>query len=93
MKVTFDDQGICLPDTKVEQYIENLLSKKEDIHVANLISIDCLRAKLKKMPVAIRPNIEWVFFGRQVHFDKDLRSYDAWFKETDISTQFLEQLF
>lgn len=81
MKVILDEIGISLADVAVQPYIDNMLSSKSDIHVSNFIVIDLLRATLYKMDPANRPEITWIFYGNEVHFDENMRSINAWSDE------------
>ena len=92
MQVRLDEDGLCMPDVCVEQYIRSALDERRDIHVGNVNAIDCLRALLNETTEIDRPQIDWVFYGRTVHFDKDMRSEDAWFDEVEINSRFLERI-
>jgi len=94
MLVTLDEEGKILADCDVEVWIDFKLQEKADIHVANFLSIDCLRSLLVKMKPADRPQIKWVFYGKEVHFDKDVRSLDAWSSSplVDLQGKFLNEL-
>lgn len=78
MKVTLDELGVALADVNMQTYVDAALLSLSDMHVANAITIDVIRASLLKMAVADRPAITWIFYGKEVHFDNDLRSHDAW---------------
>lgn len=94
MKITLDENGERIPDAKVEEWVDAMLEYKHpNVHVANMIVIDCFRSRLIQMPEWDRPKITWIFYGREVHFDKDLRSHDAWSNPlTDLSAKFLSVL-
>lgn len=74
MKVILNENGVALGDYAVQSYIDEKLSKREDIHVSQLMTIDVLRATLLKMPIEDRPEIEWEFYGEDFYYDKDLRT-------------------
>lgn len=92
--VRLDEDGMILADCDVKNYIEQMFFKnKQDLHLANVIAINCLRSRLIKMPIEERPEIKWVFYGVEVHFDKDLRSFDAWEHPlTNLEESFLMDL-
>jgi hypothetical protein len=93
MKVTLDETGITLADVAMQSYIDHKLSSNADIHVSNALVVDLLRATLYKMDPANRPDITWIFYGKEVHFDNNLRSNDAWNDpRTDIHSQALSDL-
>ena len=78
MKVTLDEYGKPLADAHMPQYVAICLHERYDMHVSNELAITLLRAALYKMPKEDRPTIQWFFYDREVHFDGDLRSHDAW---------------
>lgn len=78
MRVIFDELGVALADVAAQSYVDSKLTSMANIHVSNAMTIDVLRATLVKMPIASRPEITWIFYGKEVHFDNDLRSHDAW---------------
>lgn len=78
MKVILDENGIALSDVAIQSFIEHTVGQHIDIHVSNMTTITILRAYLVKMPVDSRPKITWIFYNKEVHFDDNLRSDDAW---------------
>lgn len=77
MKITLDEHGILMPDTAVEHFVKDAVLNQRDVHTAQELVVLGLRAELNDIPVDKRPQIEWVFYGKEVHFDKDMRSFDA----------------
>ncbi len=78
MRVTLDEHGIAVPDAQVQRFVDHHLLFKMDIHVSNELVILVLRAALFQKAIQDRPYIKWIFYGKDVHFDKDMRSGDAW---------------
>ncbi len=78
MKIKLDQFGDRLADYDMLGYVNHAIDNQLDIHVGNALVIDLIRAKLIKMSIELRPTIEWEFYGREVHFDHNLRSRDAW---------------
>ena len=94
MKITLDEHGVCLPDAQVEAWVDEKMTSAADIHISNQFVLDCIRAKLVKQPIESRPQITWVVYGKEVHFDDDLRSHDAWQDERiNLWDKFLMTLF
>jgi hypothetical protein len=90
MNVYLTEGGPALADSQVESYVDRMLANREDIFTGQFLVVDCLRARLIKMPVADRPEVRWVFYDREVHFDDDLRSRDAYRHPlTDLTSKFL----
>ena len=91
--VSIDANGKALSDDRVEAWVANKLARGDDIHVSNSTSINCVRYLLHKMSVAARPKITWVFYGKEVHFDDDLKSLDAWHHDLmNLEEKFLMEL-
>jgi hypothetical protein len=91
--VRIDANGTALSDDGVEAWVANKLARGDDIHVSNSTSINCVRYLLHKMSVAARPKITWVFYGKEVHFDDDLKSRDAWHHDLmNLEEKFLMEL-
>ena len=44
---------------------------------SNVLTLEILRAALHEMPIDERPPITWIVYGKEVFFDKDLKSHDA----------------
>lgn len=93
MKVTLDEHGICLADVAVESYAKHAIDNNLNIHVSNMLIIEALRYTLHKMPMDKWPSIEWSIYGKEVIFDKDLKSFDAWSDpRADLISKFLMEL-
>jgi hypothetical protein len=93
MKITLDEDGILLPDTIVQDFVKEAVANRTDVHTAQELVLLGLRAELLDIPIAMRPKVEWTIYGKQVHFDKDLRSFDAWLDpRTCVSEGFLNRL-
>jgi hypothetical protein len=78
MTVTLDERGRTYPDVQVVGRAQHVVGQRKHWHVANLISVNALRSTLLEKPKEDRPEISWVFYGEEVHFDENLRSDDAW---------------
>ena len=78
MKIILDENGSALSDVSALVLAKKVAKEHLDAHVSNFVFIDCLRAELLKIEVSNRPVIEWVFYGRPVEFNADMRSNDAW---------------
>ena len=95
MKITLDETGVFMPDAAIEGYVDRMLANKADIHVSQMLVIDCIRSRLIQIPDADRPEIQWEIYGKPVRFDKWLRSGDlAWSQHplTDLVSKFLMEL-
>ena len=95
--ITLDEEGQVLSDAQIEQWVDTVLDAGIDIHVANMLTIDCIRARLlakqTKRSGDPLPGIKWVFYGKEVHFDCNLRSFDAYQHPlTDLTSKFLGEL-
>lgn len=90
MKVTLDEHGIELADVAMKPYVKHHLDGKLDMHFSNVLTLEILRAALHEMPIDERPPITWIVYGKEVFFDKDLKSHDAWKDpRTDLITEAL----
>ncbi len=90
MKITLDGDGAAIPDVKVESFVKTSISNGWDIHTSNNLVIDWVRAVLFELPKEKRPIVDWTFYGKEVHFDDSLRSYDAYNdSRTDIAMRAL----
>ncbi len=78
MTVTLDERGKTYPDVQVVGRAQQVVGQRKHWHVANLISVNALRAVLRERSKKDRPEVSWVFYGKEVHFDDNLRSEDAW---------------
>lgn len=91
--IKFDENGQSLSDFEIESFIKDKFQSESDIHVSNELTINGIRAYLVELPVEERPEIKWIFFDKEVFFDKDLRSHDAWNdSRTDIASKFLMKI-
>ena len=47
-----------------------------------MLAINYIRSRFHMMSVPVRvvflQHVKWFFYGKEVKFDKDLRSFDAW---------------
>lgn len=85
MYVEFDDKYQALPDYQVEKYVQEKLNNYDDIYTSQMLVIDVLRGKLCMLPVDERPTMDWVFYGKEVIFDKDVRSSDRIFNDEKLN--------
>lgn len=93
MKIKLDEDGILLADAKVKDFVKEAIANQQDVHTAQELVLLGLRAELLELPIAQRPQVEWEVYGQQVHFDKDLRSHDAWLDpRACVSEDFLHRL-
>lgn len=94
MKITLDEFGIALPDSEIVKFIEDKMSKQEDIHISNELTLTGIRAWLIQKPVLARPKIEWFIYGEQVYFSDDMRGYEGTWKHelVNLSEDFLMTL-
>lgn len=95
MIVKLDNDGVALADDKIESWVAEKFEHLPygDIHVSNVLTIQCIRYLLHKMDVADRPDVTWIFYGDEVNFDQNLKSYDAWHHDTvNLIEKFLMEL-
>lgn len=93
MEIKFDEFGICLADSDVKSYVQHVVNNKIDAHVSNMLIVHGIRAELHKLSIKDRPQVTWIFFGEEVHFDDDLKSADAWKdNRTDLISEFLFEI-
>ncbi len=80
LTVQFDEHGLALPDLAIEPYLRERLrlDKTGLLHIGSTLILDCLRALLLATPEEDRPAVKWVFYGREVHFNRHLQSDDAY---------------
>jgi hypothetical protein len=78
MLIQLDNWGQAIPDVECEPFAKIVLHNKDNVHVSNMLAVDCIRAELFEMPKETRPDIKWVFYGKEVHFNDNLRSNDAY---------------
>lgn len=91
--ITFDENGQSMPDVEMESFIKDKFQSESDIHVSNMLTIEGIRAYLVGIPVEERPEIKWIFFGKEVFFDKNLKSRDAWIDDrTNIFSYFMRKI-
>jgi hypothetical protein len=91
--ITFDEKGQSVSDVEIESFVKDKFQSKSDIHISNQLTVNGIRAYLIELPIEERPEIKWIFFGKEVFFDKDLRSHDAWKDDrTDIASKFLMKI-
>ncbi len=88
MIIKLSPSGIALPDSSIEDFVEESLFGKIDIHTSQELVITCIRAKLYQTKLEFRPKIKWIFYNKEVHFDNELRSFDAW---DDPRTELLDK--
>lgn len=93
MKVTLDEHGVALPDVEMEQWVKDCFEKGQDIHISNLLTLDYVRAYLKRIPADQRPQVQWFVYGCEVCFDNDLRSHDAFLDSRTDTIRPLVELF
>lgn len=86
MIIKLDENGIAIPDVHIDLFVQTHIKHELDIHVSNELVINCIRSVLVQMKTFARPNIQWIFYGKEVHFDDDLRSHDA---STDSRVDYL----
>lgn len=78
MIIKLDENGIAIPDVHIDLFVQTHIKHELDIHISNEAVITCVRATLKEMKTFARPDIQWIFYGNEVHFDNDLKSLDAY---------------
>lgn len=81
-----------MPDVQAKEFAMRAVQNNEDVHVANLVVFDWIRAVLFRIPLAEHPDVEWFIDGKSVTFNDHLRSNDAWSTMTDIHADALEIL-
>lgn len=88
MKVILDEHGEALPDIYWEEHLKNkLLYKCHEIHVSQTLAIDILRSILVEIPIEERPEITWIFYGKEIFFDKNLRNTNAAYQDPRLNVQ------
>ncbi len=88
--IELSETGLALPDAEVDQFASAVLFQKSDFNivVSNFLVILALRAKLFAIEVDKRPKIKFIIYGKEVVFDKDMRSFDL---DKDERTQLVEK--
>lgn len=93
MIIRLDEHGSALPDAYIEECAEAHLERRMDIHTSQMLMIHCLRSMLRQMLVQNRPEVKWIFYGTEVHYDKNLKSFDAYRHPlTNLEEKFLYEL-
>ena len=76
--VYLNERGHPLADVAVEDKVYESIRDRKPFHVSNVFAVHAMRAALRRMPVERRPKVKWYFYGKEVHFDDNLKSDDAW---------------
>ena len=81
-----------MADAKAPGFAARAVAGNEDVSISNMLVFNWIRARLIRIPLFDRPETRWFVCGREVHFDNDLRSRDAWCYDTDLWEKALEDL-
>lgn len=92
MQFTLGTEGLTLADHEVEAVVLTHLEQQKDLAVTNELALLVLRSLLLQMPVEERPQITWFIYGKEVHFDKHMRSKDAWSHWSSVWDTHIEAL-
>jgi len=84
MLIKYDKYGVPCSDFDVKTVVKLNIDNKRNIHTSCLVVIMWVRAYLHEMKKEDRPNIRWIFNDKEVYFDDDLRSFDAWKEIEDV---------
>lgn len=93
MKIIFASVAPAIADIHAESFARHVIEQRWPVvSVSNACVFNWLRAVLYLTPVEQRPQVTWIVEGREVHFDEEMRSTDAWCDLLEVQDRALETL-
>lgn len=65
-----------MADIAIEPFVKHALENRINIDTSQAVVIDVFRGFFHDLPIEDRPEVRWFMYGKEIFFDKDVKSHE-----------------